>query len=182
MLTNRIIGAFTFRSGVYAEVERDKSFTQTAWIIVIVVAFLNQLGTNAGTGNLIGGTIGGTIGAVVGFALGAFILSLVGQTLFNAQVDFGEVVRTVGLAYVWQVFGVIGILAGVIQFILIPVICITWILGLIASFIAIREALDLDTGPTIIAVIVFFVVYIVVLIVVGIIFGIPSAMLGVITG
>ena len=32
VLTNRILGAFTFRNGVYAEVEYDSSFTKTAWI------------------------------------------------------------------------------------------------------------------------------------------------------
>ena len=47
MLINRIIGAFTFRKGVYAEVEEDTSFTTTAWILVAVVAFLNQLGSAA---------------------------------------------------------------------------------------------------------------------------------------
>jgi hypothetical protein len=30
MLTERIIGAFTFRKGVYADVEQDTSFTTTA--------------------------------------------------------------------------------------------------------------------------------------------------------
>ena len=36
-----------FRKGVYAEVEKDTAFTTTAWIIVAVVAFLNQVGTYA---------------------------------------------------------------------------------------------------------------------------------------
>ena len=45
MLIERIIGAFTFRKEVYAEVERDTSFTNTAWVLVAVVALLNQLGS-----------------------------------------------------------------------------------------------------------------------------------------
>ena len=52
MLINRIIGAFTFRKGVYAEVEKDTAFTMTAWILVAVVAFLNQLGS-AASANLV---------------------------------------------------------------------------------------------------------------------------------
>ena len=47
MLTDRILGAFSFRRSVYADVERDASFTSTAWLLVIVVAFLNQLGARA---------------------------------------------------------------------------------------------------------------------------------------
>jgi len=50
-LQERIIGAFTFRTQVYEDVEADTSFTQTAWIIVAVTSFLNQLGSRA---NVIG--------------------------------------------------------------------------------------------------------------------------------
>ncbi len=48
MLTNRIIGAFSFRREVYAEVEKDTTFTTTAWLLVIVFGFLNQLGSHVG--------------------------------------------------------------------------------------------------------------------------------------
>ena len=37
MLTQRIIGAFTFRKSVYAEVEHDPNFTTTAWVLAVVV-------------------------------------------------------------------------------------------------------------------------------------------------
>ena len=103
MLTNRIIGAFTFRKGVYAEVEQDSSFTQTAWIIVAVVAFLNQVGSFA-SGEFLGWVVGavvGTIFAVIGFAVGALVISWVGRTVFNADVAFDELVRTL----VWPMSG-----------------------------------------------------------------------------
>ena len=38
MLMKRIIAALTFRKEVYAEVEKDVEFTQTAWILVAVVS------------------------------------------------------------------------------------------------------------------------------------------------
>ena len=60
MLTERIIGAFTFRRGVYAEVEKDTSFTTTAWLIVAVVAFLNQIGSQA-TSNVLSWLLGGIL-------------------------------------------------------------------------------------------------------------------------
>ena len=44
MLVERIIGAFTFRRQVYADVEQDTKFTMRDWLLVAVVAFLNQLG------------------------------------------------------------------------------------------------------------------------------------------
>ena len=101
MLTNRIIGAFTFRKGVYAEVEKDTSFTTTAWILVAVVAFLNRLGSFASSTDWLFAAIVGVIFAVLGFAVGVLVVNLVGRALFRAEASLGELVRTLGLAYVW---------------------------------------------------------------------------------
>ena len=112
MTMDRIIGVFTFRKEVYSEVEHDTSFTTTAWLIVIIVAFLNQLGTFAKVdilGWLVGAVVG-TIFTVIGFAVAAAIISWVGKAVFHAEVSFDEMVRTLGLAYVWNVIGVLGIL------------------------------------------------------------------------
>ena len=144
MLTQRIIGAFTFRKGVYAEVEQDTSFTTTAWIIVAVVAFLNQLGTGASRdipGWLIGAVIG-TVFAILGFAVGALVINWVGRAVFKAEVTFHELVRTLGLAYVWNVIGVLGILAIIsegLSCVLAPVMFIAFILMVIAWFVAAKE-------------------------------------------
>jgi hypothetical protein len=113
MLTNRIIGAFTFRKGVYAEVEKDTSFTTTAWILVVVVALLNRFGSYA-SGDLFSWLIGAIVGAILailGFVLGALVINWMGRTVFHAEVSFDELVRTLGLAYVWQVIGILGVLA-----------------------------------------------------------------------
>lgn len=157
MLIDRIIGAITFRRGIYAQVEGDAAFTSTAWLLVAVVAFLNQLGTNASS-NLAGwliGAVAGTISVLIGFALAALIISWVGQKLFNAQVSFEELVRTLGLAYVWNIVGFIGVLAAfssALTCVLAPVTFLAAVLGLVAWFMAAKEALDLDWVQTIITV------------------------------
>ena len=159
MLMDRIIGAFTFRRQTYAEVENDTSFTSTAWILVVVVSLLSQLGAAAGAGSFGGWLVTAfvnTIAAVAGFALGAFVISALGKALFQADVNFDEMVRTLGLAYVWNVVGVVGILAAVVPAlgcILTPLLCVIPILQLISWFIAAQEALDLDTGQTLITII-----------------------------
>ena len=158
MLTKRIIGAFTLRGSVYAEVEKDTSFTTTAWTLVAVVAFLNQLGSFASR-NLLSwliGAIGGTIFAIFGFAVGALVINWVGRTIFKADVRFGELVRTLGLAYVWQVIGILGILAAfseALSCVLAPVQIIAMLLMILAWFIAAKEALDLEWVQTIVTVI-----------------------------
>jgi quinol-cytochrome oxidoreductase complex cytochrome b subunit len=158
MLTDRIISAFTFRREVYKEVERDTTFTQIAWLLVVVVAFLEQLGSNASrsVGSWLIGTVVGTIVAVIAFAVGAFVINWVGRTVFNADVTFDELVRTLGLAYVWHVVGVIGVLTAfsdTLGCLLAPVAIIAAIMGLLSWLVAMKEALDLEWVQTIVTVI-----------------------------
>jgi hypothetical protein len=176
MLTERIIGAFTFRTDVYAEVEKDTTFTTTAWILVAVVAFLNQLGTQA-TDNLakwLLGAIVGTVFAVISFAVGTLVINWVGRTVFQADVTFEELVRTLGLAYVWQVIGVVGVLTAfseALSCLLAPVMIIAALLLVVAWFIAAKEALDLEWLQTIITVILGWVALLAVVIIAGVVLG-----------
>lgn len=194
MLTDRIIGALTFRRGVYAEVEHDKSFTQTAWLLVLVIAFLNQLGATAGVAanaNFIRWIIAAVVStafAVLGFAVGAFVVSWVGKTLFSADINFEEAVRTLGLAYIWNGIGVLGIFSAItplLTCLLTPVTFIAWILGLVAWLFAIKEALDLDWTQTIITLIIGWFVNFIITALAGIvlgIFGFAAAGLGSLLG
>ena len=186
MLTERIIGAFTFRKGVYAEVEQDTSFTTTAWILVAVVAFLNQIGSNA-SGNLVNWLVGavvGTIFAVLGFAVAALVINWVGGSVFNADVTFEEMVRTLGLAYVWNVVGVIGIISAfseTLSCILAPLMVIAAVLMVIAWFVASKEALDLEWLQTIVTVVLGWIALIVIMMIAGLVlgmFGLGAAALG----
>jgi hypothetical protein len=178
MLADRIIGAFTFRRSVYAEVEEDTSFTTTAWLLVIVIGFLNQLGSHASTNLLewLGSAIVGMISVIIGFAVAAFVMSWLGRQLFRAEVNFDEMVRTLGLAYVWNVVGVIGAVSafsGLLSCVLAPALVVGWIMLIISWFVAAKEALDLDTGQTIITVILGWVAF-------GIIMAIGSMILNLI--
>jgi hypothetical protein len=181
MLMNRIMGAYMFRKEVYAEVEKDESFTSTAWMLIAVFSFLSQLGSQTGVlaaRGVVGwilAAIVGTAFAVIGFAISAFVISWVGKTFFQADVNFGEVVRVLGLASVWQVVGFVGILsifsAGLVC-ILSPLLIVAAILSLAAWLIAVKEALDLDWTKTIITVIIGFIVNWIILAIASIILGI----------
>jgi len=156
MLINRIIGAYTFRKGVYAEVEKDTSFTTTAWILVAVVAFLNHLGSFTFSIGWLIGAIMIAVFAIFGFAVGVLVINWVGRTVFKADVSFNELIRTLGLAYVWRVIGVLGFLANFsedLSCVLAPVQILAMIVMIVAWLIAAKEALDLEWAPTIITVI-----------------------------
>ncbi len=172
MLADRIIGAFTFRKEVYAEVERDTTFTSTAWVLVAVVAFLNQFGSRSFDtfGSRLFGSVVGTVVILVGFTLGIWIITWIGRSLFAADVTFNELVRTLGLAYVWNVVGLLGIVASfstALSCALAPVQIAAVLLGLFAWFIAAKEALDLDWAQTFVTVIVGWVVMFVISVFVG---------------
>jgi hypothetical protein len=178
MLVERIIGAFTFRKGVYAEVEHDTTFTTNAWLIVAVAAFLSALGGAAVAGgtfaNMFLGALVGAIFGVVGFGISAFVISWVGASVFKAQVTFEEVVRTTGLAYVWNAVGVLGILGAIMTVlgcIVGPVQFAAAIAGLVAAMFAIKEALDLDWTSTIITVIIGWIVQFVFSLIAGLVLG-----------
>jgi hypothetical protein len=176
MLMERIIGAFMFRTKVYAEVEKDTAFTTTAWILVAVVTFLNQLGSQA-TGNVakwLLGAIFGTVFAIIGFAVGVWVINWIGRTVFDAKVTFEELVRTLGLAYVWQVVGLIGILAAfsnALACLLAPITIIAVILMVLAWFVAAKEALDLEWVQTIATVILGWIALMVIRAIAGVLLG-----------
>ena len=188
-MMERIIKAFTFKKEVYAEVEKDTTFTQTAWMIVAVVAFLSQFGANAALSVTTGGSwviraILMTVVTILGFALGAFVISWAGKQFFNADTNFEEMVRVLGLAYVWNVIGFLGILAlagPAVACITGPITFIAGIAGLVAWFIAAKEALDLEWPQTIGTVVIGWVVMLIVSAIFGgilALFGLAGAGIG----
>jgi len=173
MLMDRIVKALTFKKEVYAEVEQDKSFTTTAWILVIVVSIVAALGnlSFAHFGQSLLAVLVAAILNVVAFAVAALVINLVGRALFKADVTFEELVRTLGLAYIWNAANIIGILGGVLSCILWPVRIVAWV-GLVVSwFLAVKEALDLEWVPTVVTVVLGWIVIIAVQFVTGIILG-----------
>jgi len=161
MLVDRIMKAFMFNKEVYSEVEHDTSFTTTAWVIVAATAFLGSLGSTFGASGFdqpVAGVVGvlvGTVIGIIGFAVGTVIITWVGQTVFKAEVTFDELVRTLGLAYVWRVLGVISIVGAfspALACVTAPISLAAAIAGLFSWFIAAKEALDLDWTQTIVTV------------------------------
>jgi hypothetical protein len=174
MLTERIIGTLMFRRGIYAEVEADKAFTATAWILVVIFAFLNQLGSYASQSffDWLVGTGIGTLTAIAGFAIAAAVINWVGRGVYNAEVTFDELVRTMGLASVWTAVGVLGVIVAfsdALSCILGPVIVISWIALVVAWFVAVHEALDLAWGKTIITVVIGFIPWAIIMVLTGVV-------------
>jgi len=178
-MIEKIIGAFSFKPGVYVEVKKDASFTSSAWLIVSITAILNAIGTSAVISHLRLGAwlvsaLFAAVFAVLGFGLACFVIAWVGKTVFNTTASFDEVVRPLGLARVWHIVGVLGILA-----LITPALgCVTGIfslaaaiLGFIAWLIAVREALGLEWPQAIATVVLGMIVVMVVTMIAGVVLG-----------
>ena len=153
-LQDRAIRAFRGEAALYEEVEKDPAATQEALIIVAITAV--SLGIGAALGAMAGGQAGGgvvrllvgVIGALVGWAVFSFVAYFIGSKLFSADATWEEVLRTLGYAYTPMVVGIVGIIPIIGG--LIILVAALWTLYL--CFIAIRSALDVDTGKTVLTI------------------------------
>ena len=183
-LISRMIRAAKLDVSLYHEVEHDTSLDQQALLVVIIAAVAGGVG--ALLAGLLGGVLGSLVGAsgsgfmatifstlwvvvftVLGYYIWAFVTQWVGTNLFEGRADFGEVKRALGYAYTPQVLNV---------FSFIP--CLGALLGLVtsmwtlvASFYALREALDLDSTKTIITLVIGWVIIMVISFVVAALLG-----------
>ena len=163
---------------VYNEVERDLNETTNALIIVIVVAIasgIGALGQNVG----IGGLIAGVLGSLIGWVARAFVIYLIGTRVYNATATTGEILRTTGYASAPGILNILGALPQPLGGLITLVISI-W--TIVTTFIATREALDLDNTKTLITIILAFLVFFVIAVVIGTILGVGAAAIGVATG
>ena len=140
-MIQRMIRAAQFKAAVYEEVEADKSATVQAMTVVVLaalatgIAFLGVGGANAIDVALI------VAFALLGWALLAWITYLVGTRLFptpETSADWGELARTLGFAQSPGVLKIFLVVPGIGP----PIFFIASIWTLVATVIAIRQALD----------------------------------------
>lgn len=141
-LTQRMRGAALLEIPVYEEVEHDTTATSQAAVVVGIVAVASAIGS---VGMGAGGVVSGLLGAYVGWLAWSGVTYFIGTRAFAGTATWGELLRTIGFA---QSPGVLYVLA------IIPVLgwllrLGVWIWLLVCGIIAIRQALDFDTGKAI---------------------------------
>lgn len=143
-MIKRMIRAAQLKAEVYEEVEADKSATVQAMTVVVLaalatgIAFLGVAGVNANSYFDVALIV---VFALLGWALLAWITYLVGTRLFptpETSADWGELARTLGFAQSPGVLKIFLVVPGIGP----PIFFIASIWTLVATVIAIRQALD----------------------------------------
>ena len=184
-IVNRCIRAARLDASVFNEVEHDPRLTSEAITVVAAVAVLGGIGSflsglfTRGIIGAFGGLIVGVIMALVGYFIWSFICFFVGTRFMEGQAaDVSEVMRPLGYAFAPQalaLFNFIPCLGG-----LITLVGALW--SLVAGIIAVREALDFDTGKAVVTVVIGWVIVFFLSLLVGAIFGVGLAGMNALTG
>ena len=98
----RMLGAARLDVDTYEDVEKDKSATLQALLVVVFVAISAGVGgLLSGEGDLVRGLAFGAIRGVMSWAVWALVAWLVGTTLLKTQeteADWGQLARGTGFA------------------------------------------------------------------------------------
>lgn len=148
-MVDRILRAIRLDSSVYREIAEDQNAMSEAAIIVVIVAVLSAFGRAIGSGSFFLTLLLTLITAIlVNWILWAVLTYFVGTAFFKGKTTIPEMMRVLGYANAPNLLGVFGF---------IP--CVGWLIALlgavlafIAGFLAVREAMDFDTGSAIITV------------------------------
>jgi hypothetical protein len=166
-IVSRMIRAARLDPSLYEEVEHDRDATQQAAFVVVGTSLATGIGGGFAVGLV--GLVAFTVASLMGWALFAWLTYFIGTRWLagpETEADWGELARALGFASApkaLMIFGVVPALAG-----LLGLVVSIWML--VATVIAIRQALDFSTGRAIATAIIGSIAY-------GILMAIPLALL-----
>lgn len=155
-LADKMIRAAKLDVQLYEEVEKDPEATKEAFLVVLIGAICNGIGSIGVLGAK--GIIAGLISAIIGWVLWSIVIFLIGVKVFKHTSDMGELLRCLGFAYspnAVSILGVIPVIGGIIRFVVF-----IWIL--VAFIVAVRQALDCGTGRAILVSVLGFIAFLII--------------------
>jgi hypothetical protein len=175
-MIDRMMSAAKLNVDFYNEAERDTSLTQEALLVVVLVSLAGGIGSfigglfskEVGIGMTVLGAVVTVVLGVINYYIWSYVTLFVGTKLFKGQADAGEMLRTLGYAYTPRLLSLLSFIPCVG-----PLLALAGaILSLVASVIAIREALDFDTTKAILTAIIGWVIILVISMVIGAVIGV----------
>ena len=169
----RLIGAMALDAAIYEEVEADRMATGQAFLVVLMSSVATGIGVRGISEQSVASIVFFSIVALMAWAAWALVTFVIGTLLLpeaETRSDVGELLRTIGFASTPGLLRVLGVLPGVT----IPVFAGTAIWMLVATIVAVRQALDYRSTARAVAVCALgWVLSLTLAIVLGVLFG-PS--------
>ena len=140
-IQERMVRAAKLEVQLYEEVEADRGATGQATAVVVLSAVAAGIGNVANGGPL--GIVTGTVGALLGWYVWAFLTYFIGTRLLpepQTRADHGELLRTLGFASTPGLIRILGVVP--VPGLNVLVFSVAGIWMLIATVIAVRQALD----------------------------------------
>ena len=143
----RVMGALRLDAGIYDEIEHDPDALGQAAGVVALAAVASAIGV--ATGAMGDGGVAlilvGVFAAFLGWLISTAIVWLIGVRIMEHTSDYPELLRTLGFAQAPQLLKVLAFvpLLGFVVWIAV----FFW--GLAAYVVAVRQALDVETGRAI---------------------------------
>jgi hypothetical protein len=173
-IVSRMMRAARLEVPLYEEVEADVTATNQALLVVVLVALASGIGAaiaasfaGASAGGLIARLISGLLSALIGWAVWSYVVFFVGTRFFGGTATYGELLRTLGFAEspsVLLILSFIPVIGGILSFAVA-------IWTLVSSFIATRQALDIDNAKTFFTILIGAVALVIVITVISLIFA-----------
>jgi len=136
--SERVIGAARLDTRVYEEVETDRDATRQAFAVIAMATIAEIIGrTRLGMGLL----VPVLLGALIGWLIWGFLIYLVGVYLLpepETHASLGELLRTVGFAAapgILNIFAVLPLIGSLVRL-------VVWVWLIMATIVAVRQALD----------------------------------------
>jgi hypothetical protein len=155
---NRILRVLKLDPQVFEEVEADKQALPQAIGVVILASLAAGIAAiSKGAGVSL---MGDMFSALIGWFIWSYIIFFLGTRLLpesGTEADYGQLLRTIGFASAPGLLAVVGI----IPFLFTIVTIVTGIWMLIATVIAVRQALDYEsTGRAILVSFIGWLIYV----------------------
>ncbi|HSR31942.1 MAG TPA: YIP1 family protein [Anaerolineae bacterium] len=153
-MLERIVRAIRLDWTVFREIAQDPNAMKQAAIIVAIVTFLSAVGSGIANQSFVSFIVTWLVAILIGWIGWAVITYLVGTALFKGETNIPEMMRVLGYANAPHLLGLFSFIPCVGWIIAV----IGWVLALVAGIIAVREAMDFDTGNAIVTVVISWVI------------------------
>ena len=164
-LFNRMVRAAQLQSALYEEVEADTSATGQALLAVVLVSVIAGIGSGmdalvggGGSGSFLYGLMYGLAIAIVGWLVWALFAFIFGVSILrgpHTSSTWGELLRTMGFAASPRMLHIFAFIPGVGDIIVLA--ASVW--ALVATIIAVRQALDFSTWRAILTALIGWLAY-----------------------